>query len=164
MSGTAVGAVGAADGMLMSGIQDDPEALGVSWTLNCTTTGCIVLWISSVAAPASGVAAKIIGKTMSAILELTPLDSCTTKSSIKGPVVLVTNLHSYYLHCPQRFQIQALNWLQQRLVGVIHIQYTYVTYIGTFAGPDVGQSHTNENKKLLICTDYWYCHWYFLWK
>ena len=30
MIGTAVRAVGAADGMLMRGIQDDPEALGMS--------------------------------------------------------------------------------------------------------------------------------------
>ena len=54
----------------------DPEGQGHQWKM---------------AAPVSGVAATVIGKTMSAILELTPLDSCTTKYSNKGPVVLVTN-------------------------------------------------------------------------
>ena len=113
-----------------------------------------MLGVSGVAAPMSGVAATIIGKTMSAILELTPLDACTTKSSIKVPVVLVTNFTLKLTPLSAKEEIKdpgselaaaEVGWRYPRSVW---------TYIGTLAHPDVGQSRTNENKYLFICTDY----------
>ena len=48
-------------------------------------------WVSGKAAPESGKAVTVDGKAVPAILVVTPIEFCTTKSSIKGPDVLVTN-------------------------------------------------------------------------
>ena len=46
---------------------------------------------SGMAAPVSGMPTTADGKAEPAILVVTPIDSCTTKSSVKGPVNQITN-------------------------------------------------------------------------
>ena len=50
-----------------------------------------MLGVSGKAAPENGKAITVDGKAVPAILVLTPLEFCTTKSSTNGPVVLVTD-------------------------------------------------------------------------